>query len=91
VAALRRHERYVLTLSIVFSLTVILITAYGPGPLDLYVSLLILGYFVVTALHSPMNPRAERILSLLSAVLFAVFMLIVANKVVEILLGVRLF
>ena len=88
---MRRHERYVLTLSVVFSLIIILVTAYGPSPLDLYVSLLILGYFVITALHSPMNARAERILNWLSAVLFAVFMLIVANKVVEILLGVRLF
>ena len=88
---MRRHERFVLTLSVVFSLIIILVTAYGPSPLDLYVSLLILGYFVITALHSPMNPRAERILNWLSAVLFAVFMLIVANKVVEILLGVRLF
>jgi len=71
-------------------LTTVALSAYGPSGLDLYVSLYIVEYFILTLLHSPFNPRAQKIISITSYVLFAVFLIIVALKVLEILIGVTL-
>jgi membrane-associated protease RseP (regulator of RpoE activity) len=66
------------------------LSAFNESRLDLYVSLYILEYFVATLLHSPLNPRSQKVLNALGYALFAVFMAIVALKVLEILFGLRL-
>jgi hypothetical protein len=71
-------------------LTTVALSTYGPSGLDLYVSLYILEYFILTLLHSPFNPRARKIIDLTGYVLFAIFMVIVALKVLEITIGVKL-
>jgi membrane-associated protease RseP (regulator of RpoE activity) len=71
-------------------LTTSALSALGESRLDLYISVYILEYFVITLLHSPLNPRTQRVLNVFGYGLFAVFMIIVALKVLEILLGLRL-
>jgi hypothetical protein len=71
-------------------LTTVTLSTYGPSGLDLYVSLYILEYFILTLLHSPFNPRARKIIDVTGYVLFATFLIIVALKVLEILIGVRI-
>ena len=71
-------------------LTTTALSTYGQNSLDLYVSLYILEYFVLTLLHSPFNPRTQKIIDITGYVLFAIFIIIVTLKVLEILVGVRL-
>jgi hypothetical protein len=70
-------------------LTTVALSTYGPSGLDLYVSLYILEYFVLTLLHSPFNPRAQKIIDITGSILFGTFVIIVTLKVLEILTGVR--
>jgi len=83
-------ERCLVSLAIVYMLTTSALSALGESRLDLYISVYILEYFVITLLHSPLNPRTQRVLNVFGYGLFAVFMIIVALKVLEILLGLRL-
>ena len=87
---MRLHERYVTLLSLILPLTAVILAVYGESRLDLYVSMFALEYLILTALHSPLDPKTSRMLNAIGAVLFAVFVVIVASKVVEILYGVKL-
>jgi hypothetical protein len=55
--------------------------------LDLYVSLFIVEYFILTLLHSPFNSRVQRPINVIGYGLFGLFIVIVALKVLEILVG----
>jgi hypothetical protein len=83
-------ERYLISLAIVYMLTTAALSALGESRLDLYMSLYILEYFVITLLHSPLNPWTQRVINVFGYGLFAIFVTIVALKVLEILLGLRL-
>jgi hypothetical protein len=72
----------------VFSFTTFALSFYAASGLDLYVSLYIVEYFILTLLHSPFNYRVQKSVNILSFVLFGVFIVIVALKVLEILVGV---
>jgi len=85
----RLSERYLICLATAYAITTAVLSAFGENRLDLYVSLYILEYFVITLLHSPLNPRSQKILNALGYTLFAIFMVIVALKVLEILFGLR--
>ena len=87
---MRLHERYAILLSLILPLTAAILAVYGESRLDLYVSMFALEYFILTVLHSPLDPKTSRMLNAIGAVLFAVFVVIVASKVVEILYGVKL-
>ena len=87
---MRISERYIISLTLAYMLTTAAFSLYGQSSLDLYVSVYILEYFILTLLHSPFNPRAQKIIDITGYVLFVIFMIIVALKVLEILTGVRL-
>ena len=74
-----------MTLAYVF--TTVSLSFYVESSLDLYVSLYIVEYFIITLLHSPFNPKAQKTINNLSYALFAVFVFIVAIKVLEIMVG----
>jgi hypothetical protein len=84
---LRISERYVFSLALAYMFTTFSLSFYGGSTLDLYVSLYIVEFFILTLLHSPFNPRAQKMVNVLSYALFAVFILVVAMKVLEILVG----
>ncbi len=87
---MRIPERYVISLTLAYTLTTVALSAYQESRLDLYVSLYIVEYFILTLLHSPFNPRAQKILDIAGYVFFTVFIFIVAMKVLEILFGARI-
>lgn len=71
-------------------LTTVALSTYGPSGLDFYASLYILEYFILTLLHSPFNSRAQKSIDITGYVLFAIFVVIAALKVLEIIIGVEL-
>ena len=83
-------ERYIVSLAVAYMLTTVILSVYGEKRLDLYTSLYILEYFILTLLHSPFHPRAQRPINAIGYGLFAVFMIIVVTRVLEILWGVKL-
>jgi len=90
VKVLRVYERYIISLTLAYMLTTVALSAYQEIRLDLYVSLYIVEYFILTLLHSPFNPRAQEILDIAGYVFFTVFIFIVVMKVLEILFGARI-
>ena len=82
---MRVPERYLLSLTITYAVTTVLLSLYSGNSLDLYVSVYIVEYFILTLLNSPLKPKTQRITNFIGYGLFGVFMFIVALKIVEIL------
>jgi TRAP-type C4-dicarboxylate transport system permease small subunit len=62
-----------------------LLAFFGQDDLEIYFTINIIVYLVITLLYVYFNPRARRALSTITTVLFAGFMVIVVFKVMEIL------
>ena len=77
-------------MTVTFLFTNLVLGVFGQTSLDLYVSVFILEYFVLTLLHPNMNSRIQRFLNFLGVGLFVVFVIIVAVKVLETLFGAGL-
>jgi len=86
----RIYNRYILWLTALFMLTTVILSAYGQKRLDIYFSVYLIEYLVLTLLYVYLNPRARRVLNAVGYVLFLGFMFIVVTKVLEILLGIRI-
>jgi hypothetical protein len=86
---MRIQERYLLSLAITYSATNFVL-ALNNASLDLYISVFIVEYFILTLLNSPFYPKAQKMTNLIGYALFAVFIAIVALKILEILGGVNL-
>jgi len=78
-----KNAAFNLVLGLMMFATVPVLAALGETRLDLYVSLFTLEYFVATAL---LRPR-RRFRDPIAPALLAVFLVIVARRVVEILAG----
>jgi hypothetical protein len=87
---LKIAERYIFSLAITYALTTFALSFYIASGLDLFVSMYIVEYFVLTLLHSPFNTKTQKTTNLIGYFLFGIFIIIVALKVLEILIGVRL-
>jgi hypothetical protein len=85
--SLKVSERYIFSLTIAYAFTTFALSFYAASGLDLYVSLYIVEFFILTLLHSPFNPKAQKAVNLIGYALFGVFTVIVALKVLEILVG----
>lgn len=81
-------ERLIILLTAFFTSTIVILSTLGENRLDVYISLFILEYFVAIALNTPLKRRVNQYLNLISIILFSVFSLIVAARVIEILYGV---
>ncbi len=68
-------------------MTTFVLSFFAASELDLYVSLYIVEYFILTLLHSPFNPRAQETINVIGYALFAVFIIIIVMKVLNILAG----
>ena len=77
-------------MTVTFLFTNLVLGVFGQTSLDLYVSVFILEYFVLTLLHPNMNSKIQRFLNFLGVGLFVVFVFIVAVKVLETLFGAGL-
>lgn len=87
---MRTYNRYILWLAALLMLTTVILSAYGQKRLDIYFSVYLVEYLVLTLLYVYLNPTARRALSAVGYVLFLGFMFIVVTKVLEILLGIRI-
>lgn len=84
---MRIHERYLFSLSITYALTTTILAFYAQSTIDLYLSVFIVEYFILTLLNSPLKPKTQKITNIIGYVLFALFIVIVAFKVLQILGG----
>jgi len=86
----RIYNRYILSLTLLFTLTTVILSLFGQSQLDLYLSVYLIECLVVTSLFVYLNPKAMKGLNAVWYVLFGGFIVMVAMKAVEILLGIRL-
>jgi hypothetical protein len=83
----RLNERYLFSMAAIYALTTAILAAFNEDRLDLYLSVYIIEYFILTLLHSPLKPKTSRMLDATGYALFAIFVIIVAIQVWEILFG----
>ena len=83
--------RLILLMAILFSSTVVAFSALSEERLDVYISMFILEYFILVALHSPFKRKANLYMNIIGGILLTIFSLIVAFRVIEILYGVNLW
>lgn len=88
---MRLNERYIFSMAVAYSLTTAILAAFNEDRLDLYLSVYIIEYFILTLLHSPLKPKTSRMLDATGYILFAIFVVIVAMDVWKILFGGTLF
>jgi len=84
---LRIYNKYIVSLVLVSCLINTLLAFLGQDELEIYFTINMIVYLVITLLYVYFNPRARRALSTITTVLFAGFMVIVVFKVMEILSG----
>ena len=82
---MRLYNRYLIVLSLVFTLSTTILASYGQNHLDAYFTAYVIEYLIVTLLFVYLDPRAKRLLDGLGYVLFGGFLAIVLVKVIDIL------
>ena len=87
---MRPYNRYLIVLSAVVALSTTVLAAYDVRQLDAYFSVYVIEMLVVTLFFGYLHPRAARVLTGIGYALVAVFLLVVAIKVVTIIGVVRL-
>jgi len=83
----RIYNQYIITLTLVSGLINISLAFFGQNSLDIYFSINIIAFLVITLVHIFLNPRARKALNTIGAVLFVGFVVVVSLKVIEILYG----
>ena len=82
---MRIYNRYIISLVLAFGVINSILAAAGQEKLDVYFTVNLIAYLVISLLYVYLNPRARRLLSTIGVVLFGGFLVIVALKVMEIL------
>lgn len=77
------YNSYILIITLLLLLTTVILVAIGQNSLEVYYSIYIIEALVVTELYVYFNARARRGLSLVSAVLFGGFVLIISLEVIK--------
>lgn len=84
---MRIYNKYVISLALAGCLINILLAFLGQNNLEVYLTINIIAYLMITLLYVYLNPRVRRALNSVGAVLFASFMVIVVLKVMDIVSG----
>ena len=82
------YNSYILIIAILLLLTTVILVAMGQNALDAYCSIYIIEALVVTELYVYLNAKARRGLSLVSVILFGVFLIIISYHVIQ---AIRLY
>ena len=82
---MRIYDRYLISLAITFGIVNSILAFVGQKKLDVYFTINLIAYLVISLLFVYLNPRARGLLSAVGIVLFGGFLVIVALKVIEIL------
>jgi len=81
---MRKESLFLITYAFLMTITVPALAALNENRLDVYISLLTLEYFVANSIF---RPKYRVKYDLIAIVLLAVFLYIVANRVLQILSG----
>lgn len=84
---MRIYNRYVVSLVLACCLINTLLAFLGRNDLEIYLTINIVAYLVITLLYVSLNPRVRRALNPVGAVLFAGFIVMVVVEVLGIVLG----
>lgn len=87
---MRIYNRFILLLTLCFTLTTVILSLGNERRLDLYFSLYLIEYLVLSLLFVSLNPKARRVVDIMGYILFPGFIAIVVIKVAEILWGFKL-
>ena len=79
------YNSYILITAILLLLTTVILVAMGEDSLDIYYTIYVIEALVVTELYVYLNSKARRGLTLVSALLFGGFLVIVSLEVIKIL------
>jgi len=79
------YNSYILIIAILLLLTTVILVALGQNSLDVYYTTYVIEALIVTELYVYFNTKARRGLSLVSAILFGGFLVIVSLQVIKIL------
>ena len=82
---MRIYDRYLISLALAFGAINSILAFVGQEKLDVYFTINLIAYLVISLLFVYLNPRARKLLSAIGVVLFGGFLVIVALKVIEIL------
>ena len=82
---MRAFNKLIVALVIAFSLINVLLAFFGQNDISLYFIANAIAYLIITLIFVYLNPRARAALNVVSAVIFAGFLVIVTLKVIEIL------
>jgi hypothetical protein len=85
----RIYNRYILSLTLLFLVTTVIISASNRS-LDFYFSIYLIECLVLTLLFAQINPKARKGLNNIGYVLFSCFLVLVGMKVVEIITGTKI-
>ena len=86
----RVYNRYIFSLTLLFTLTAVVLAFYGQSRLDVCFSVYLIECLVLTSAFAYLNPKARKGLNLIWYALFGGFIFIVGIKLAEIILGGRL-
>ena len=84
---MRIYNRYVVSLVLACCLINTVLAFLGRNDLEIYLTINVVAYLVITLLYVSLNPRVRRALNPVGAVLFAGFIVMVLVKVLGIVLG----
>jgi len=84
---LRIYNKYIVSLVLVACVINTLLAFFGQNDLEIYFTVNVIAYLVITLLYVYFNPRARTALNTIGIVLFAGFMVIVSLHVIDILSG----
>ena len=84
------YNRYILIMALIFGITALIFAISAVVNLGLCITVYVIESLILTELFIYLNPRAKRNLSRVNIFLFALFLMLVATKVAEILLGMKL-
>jgi hypothetical protein len=77
-------------MALIFCITSVILAVAAVSNLGLGLTIYIIESLLLTELFIYLNPKAKRNLSRVNVILFALFLVLLASKVLEILLGVKL-
>lgn len=82
---MRIYNKYIISLAVASCVINPLLAFFGQNDLVIYLAINLIAYLAITMLYVHLNSKARRALNTVSAVYFAIFLIVVISKVVAIL------
>ena len=82
---MRTYNRYIIFLVLAFSVVNTLMAFMGQERLEIYFTVNLIAYLIISLLYAYLNPRAKKVMNRMWLGLFGGFMVLVVIRVAEIL------